>query len=285
MIETQPKAPSLSRQCILLGIPRSSFYYQPAPESEENLKYMRLMDEMYMKHPFYGVRNMTHNLRNMGYDVNPKRIRRLMRQMNLVAVGPKPRLSQPGLKATRYPYLLRNRVITAPNEVWCTDITYIPMAKGFMYLVAVMDWYSRFVLDWELSNSLDGCFCVSTLETSLSKYGSPLIFNSDQGAQFTSQSFEACLLASDIQISRDGIGRATDNAFIERLWRSVKYECVYLTDFRDGQELFEKLESYFAFYNYERLHQGLQNAPPASFYPKSGKNDAGEKKKDNRSKK
>ncbi|SHL96212.1 putative transposase [Hymenobacter psychrotolerans DSM 18569] len=257
---------SVVARCQAVGLARSSYYYRPQGETALNLQLMRLLDEEYTRHCFKGVLGMRDYLRLHGYPVNEKRVRRLLRLMGLQAVYPKPRLSTPGEGVTRYPYLLRERVITAPNEVWSTDITYIPMARGFLYLVAVLDWHSRYVLSWELSNTLDVGFCLTALADALRQQPAPYIFNSDQGSQFTSTAFEHALLAAGCQISRDGRGRATDNAFVERLWRSVKWECVYLNPADDGQHLYQQLQAYFTYYNHHRPHQALKGLTPATIY-------------------
>ena len=234
-------------------------------ESEENLHLMRLLDEQYLRTPFYGVRRMTAWLQREGYAVNAKRVRRLLRLMRLEAIYPKPRLSQPGTPDVHYPYLLRDLPIAHPNHVWSTDITYIRLARGFVYLVAVMDWYSRYVLAWNLSNTLDTTFCLHALDDAL--YGQrPQIFNTDQGAQFTSHAFLARLQQAEVQISWDGRGRALDNVFIERLWRTVKYEEVYLYEYQTIPEATQRLEAFFRFYNHERLHQHLGYRTPAEVY-------------------
>ena len=245
---------------------RSSHYDQPAGESAENLELMRLMDVQYLETPFYGYRRMTAFLRHQGYVVNEKRVQRLMGRMGLAAVGPKPNPAKRADGVQIYPYLLRNLKVTAPNEVWCSDITYLPMPQGFLYLVAVMDWHSRFVLSWALSNTLEVCFCLEALTDALSRYGKPHIFNTDQGAQYTSAAFTGQLARHGVQISMDGVGRATDNAFIERLWRSLKYECVYLNALEDGLQCYRALADYFQFYNYHRPHQGLDYRTPASVF-------------------
>ena len=256
---------SIRRQCALLGLNRSSYYYQPAQESALNLHLMRLIDEQYLKTPFYGWPRMTAHLRRQGYGVNHKRIQRLMQKMGIQALYPKPKTSAaaPGHKV--YPYLLRNLAITRPNQVWSSDITYIPMANGFMYLVAVIDWYSRYVLAWQLSNTLDGRFCLDTLQQALQQ-GKPEIFNTDQGVQFTASEYTRCLLDEGIRISMDDRGRALDNIFIERLWRSVKYEEIYLKAYDAVPALRTGLDHYFRFYNDERLHQSLGYRPPAELY-------------------
>ena len=259
--------PSLSvvRQCALLGISRSSVYYQPVPASQENLELMKLIDQQYLDRPFYGSRRMTAWLRNQGYGVNRKRVRRLMGIMGLRAIYRRPRTSQsaPGQKV--YPYLLRGVAITQPNQVWTADITYIPMARGFLYLVAIMDWYSRYVFAWRLSNTLEASFCVEALEEALRK-GVPEIFNTDQGAQFTSQTFTGLLEQHGVRVSMDGKGHYTDNLFIERLWRSLKYEEVYLKAYTGGKEARVGIGEYFDFYNMERLHQALGYRTPAEVF-------------------
>lgn len=226
---------------------------------------MRRIDEQYTRTPFYGVRKITDWLRKGGHDVNPKRIRRLMREMGLEAIYGKPRLSDPAAGHRIYPYLLRGLAIVRPNQVWATDITYIRLRRGFVYLVAIMDWYSRYVLSWELSVTLDASFCVAALEWALRK-ASPEIFNSDQGSQFTSDAFTGHLQRHGIQISMDGRGRVTDNIFIERLWRTVKYEEVYLKDYGQVPEALANLREYFGFYNHERPHQSLDYQTPAAVY-------------------
>lgn len=257
---------SVAARCQAVGLARSSYYYRPRGESALNLHLMRLLDEEYTRHSFKGVVGMRDHLRLLGHAVNEKRVRRLLRLMGLQAVYPKPRLSAPGASVTRYPYLLRERAVTAPNEVWSTDITYIPMARGFLYLVAVLDWHSRYVLSWEVSNTLDVGFCLTALAEALRQQPAPYIFNSDQGSQFTSAAFEQALLTAGCQISRDGRGRATDNAFVERLWRSVKWECVYLNPAEDGRHLYQQLQAYFTYYNHHRPHQALKGQTPATIY-------------------
>jgi putative transposase len=265
MIESAHTDLSIRRQCQLLGLNRATYYYTPAQESAENLALMRLIDVQYLKTPFYGYPRMTAYLRQQGFPVNPKRIARLMQLMGLQALLPKPRttLAAPGHKV--YPYLLRGLTIERPNQVWSTDITYIPLRHGFMYLVAVIDWYSRYVLSWELSNTLDGQFCLAALEQALT-YGTPEIFNTDQGVQFTAQAFTGRLEQAQIRVSMDGRGRALDNVFIERLWRTVKYEEVYLHDYATVLDLERSLERYFQFYNHERLHQSLNYATPVKVH-------------------
>jgi putative transposase len=257
---------SLNRQCELLSLHKSGLYYQPKGESQQNLQLMRKIDEQYLKTPFAGYRMMSELLRREGEAVNEKRIRRLMRLMGLTAIYPKPDLSKANKAHKKYPYLIRNMIINQVNQVWSSDITYIPMKNGFLYLVAVMDWYSRYVLSWELSNSMESSFCVKALLTALERFGRPHIFNTDQGVQFTSDAFVDTLLDQNILVSMDGKGRASDNVFIERLWRSVKYEDVYLKSYSDGQSLFAGLETYFQFYNTQRPHQHLAKLTPAEVY-------------------
>jgi putative transposase len=256
---------SVRRQCELLGVNRSGLYYQPVGESAENLRLMRLLDEQYTRVPFYGSRRMTEWLATQGYEVNRKRVTRLMQLMGIEAVYPKPRLSQPGEGHRVYPYLLRGVTVDRLNQVWSTDITYIRMAQGFVYLVAVMDWYSRYVLSWSLSLTMEIDFCIEALRLALRR-GRPEIFNSDQGAQFTSEKFTDELAAKEIAISMDGRGRCMDNIFIERLWRSLKYEEVYLKDYESVTEARTGIERYFRFYNQERLHQSLDYRTPAAIY-------------------
>jgi len=248
----------------LLQVARSSVYYAPnASESPQNLALMRRIDEQYLRTPFYGVPRMTWWLNECGQGVNHKRVARLMRRMGLQATLPGPHTSRPHPEHVKYPYLLRGLTIGAPGEVWCADITYVPMRRGFMYLVAVMDWFSRYVIAWDVSNSLESGFCVDVLQRALKK-DRPGIFNTDQGRQFTSADFTATLLRAGIRISMDGRGRALDNAFIERLWRSVKYEDLYLRDYADGHALHAGLTRYFRFYNHRRPHRALENQTPVS---------------------
>jgi putative transposase len=256
---------SVRRQCELLGLNRSTLYYAPAGESTENLQLMRLIDEQYLRTPFYGWPRMTAYLRRQGYDVNHKRIQRLMRKMGLQAIYPRPKTSRAAQERKCYPYLLRDLKIDRPNFVWSADITYVPMRQGFMYLVAVIDWYSRYVLAWQLSNTLDGYFCLVALHQALDA-GRPQIFNTDQGAQFTAHEFTGSLECADIRISMDGRGRALDNIFIERLWRTVKYEDIYLKDYTTVPDLDAGLRDYFHFYNHERLHQSLAYRTPAEVH-------------------
>ena len=256
---------TIAEQCELLGLARSSYYYQPTGESEENLQLMRLLDEQYTRTPFYGIRRMTAWLRTQGYPVNEKRVARLLRLMGLYAIYPQPPLSLPDPTAHHYPYLLQGVKIERVNQVWSTDITYIRTARGYVYLVAIIDWFSRYVLAWEISVTLDVQFCIDALERAL-KIARPEIFNSDQGVQFTSHEFTHRLEAAHIRISRDGRGRALDNIFVERFWRSVKYEEVYLKDYDTVPTAVENLKAYFIFYNQERLHQSLGYLTPATVY-------------------
>ena len=253
------------RQCELLGLARSSYYYEPVPESEEDLLLMRLLDEQYTRTPFYGKRKMVIFLAEHGYVVDRKRVRRLMQRMGLETIYPKPQLSRPVEPSVRYPYLLRGVSIDQINQVWSSDITYIRLARGFVYLAAIIDWFSRYVLAWELSTTLDTSFCLDALDRAL-RAGQPNIFNTDQGVQFTSQDFTARLLRSNIRISWDGRGRALDNVFVERLWRSVKYEEVYLKDYQTVSDARDGLTQYFQFYNNERYHQSLDYKTPFAVY-------------------
>jgi putative transposase len=255
-----------TRRCELLGVARSSAYYRPEPVSAEDLALMRLIDEIHLRWPFYGSRRLRDELQDRGHTVNRKRVQRLMRQMDLRALYPRRRTSQPGEGHKIYPYLLRGLSIERANQVWATDICYIPMAKGFMYLVAIMDWHSRRVLSWRLSNTLDTDFCIEALEEALQRFGTPDIFNTDQGAQFTSEAFTGLLKEHGIQISMDGKGRWVDNVFVERLWRSVKYEDVYLRAYETPTELRAGLARYFQFYNTRRRHSALDRRTPDAVY-------------------
>jgi putative transposase len=256
---------SIRRQCELLGLNRASLYYEPAPQSAENLRLMRLLDEQYTAHPFLGSRRLRAWLNEQGEEVNRKRVRRLLRLMGLEAIYPKPKLSLAGRGHRIYPYLLRDVRIEWVDQVWSTDITYIPMATGFMYLAATIDWYSRYVIAWRLSNTLDGSFCLEMLDEALS-LGRPAVFNTDQGVQFTAEAFTARLVSAGVAVSMDGKGRCLDNVFVERLWRSVKYENVYLYRYETVPELEVGLRLYFRFYNEERLHQSLDYRTPAAVY-------------------
>jgi putative transposase len=266
MIDPTEKGLSVSRQCRMLGICRSSRYYKRKPIKPDGLELMRLIDEQYLKTPSWGSRSMRNYLRRRGYKVNRKRVQRLMRLMGLEAIYPKPKTSRPHPGHKLYPYLLRNLNIDRPNKVWAADVTYIPMARGFMYLVVVMDWHSRKVLSWRLSNTLEADFCVEALEDALSRHGCPEIFNTDQGAQFTSQAFTGVLKSHEIQISMDGRGRVQDNIFIERLWWSIKYQYLYLWSFDNGAQLRQGLDQWFQLYNQERSHQALDNLTPDEVY-------------------
>jgi len=264
----------VSQQCDLLGLSRSSYYYQPATETAENLALMALIDREYTAHPFLGSRRMTTWLHDQGQAVNRKRVQRLMRLMGLEAVYPKPRLSVGGAGHKVYPYLLRNVTIERVNQVWSTDITYIPMPNGFMYLTAVMDWHSRYVLAWQLSNTLDVGFCLEALDAAL-RQGCPEVFNTDQGVQFTSEAYTSRLEAAGAKVSMDGKGRCLDNVFVERLWRTVKYEEIYLWGHETVPALQAGLARYFGYYNGERRHQSLENRTPAEVFGKGSKSCAG----------
>jgi putative transposase len=265
MMDREHPELSLVRQCSLLGVSRSSLYYQPVPDSAEDLELMALMDRQYLKTPFYGSRKMTAWLRSQGYQVNRKRVRRLMRVMGLQAIYRRPNTSKPAPDHQVYPYLLKGLEINRVNQVWTADITYIPMARGFLYLVAIMDWHSRYVLAWRLSNTLEVDFCMEALAEALSK-GRPEVFNPDQGSQFTSEAFTGILLEQGIQISMDGKGRYTDNIFVERLWRSIKYEEVYLKAYGNGTEARAGIGAYLDFYNQERPHQALGYRTPGEVF-------------------
>ena len=264
-IHTEHALPK-ARRCQLLEVPRSTAYYQPTPVSAQDLTLMRLIDEIHLQYPFYGSRRICDELEVRGQTVNRKRAQRLMRLMDLRALYPQRRTSQPGQGHKIYPYLLRDLPVERANHVWATDITYIPMAKGFMYLVAVIDWYSRRVLSWRVSNTLDTAFCIDALEEALQRYGAPQIFNTDQGAQFTSEAFTDVLKDRSIEISMDGKGRWVDNVFVERLWRSVKYENVYLHAYETPLALRDGLARYFEFYNARRRHSALDRRTPDAVY-------------------
>lgn len=259
----EPEHPGLSirRQCDLLGLNRSTWYAGPVEPDAEDVALMRRIDEQYLKTPFYGSRRMAVVL-----DANRKRIRRLMRVMGIEAIYPKPRLSGHDVEQRIYPYLLRNIAIIRPNQVWASDITYVPMPQGWMYLTVVMDWYSRCVLSWRLSNTLDGAFCVEALEEALANYGRPEIFNTDQGVQYTAAAFTSVLESAGVAISMDGRGRWMDNVFVERLWRTLKYEYIYLHDHATPRALQAGLSGYIPFYNEERFHSSLDYRTPLSVY-------------------
>ncbi len=261
MMTVHPPKITVERQCELLGLSRSSFYYRPTGIDPLDLELMRRIDRQYTDTPFYGVRRMTVVLQQAEYEVGVKRVRRLMRQMGLWAVYPAPRLSRNASEHPKYPYLLRGLKITKPFQVWSADITYLPMMNGVAYLAAVMDWFSRYVVAWEISNSLDGVFCVNVLRRALT-LGRPNIFNTDQGVQFTSPTFTGELESRGIAVSMDGRGRVFDNIFIERLWRTVKYEDVYLKEYENPKQATAGLEGYFNFYNSQRPHQALNYATP-----------------------
>ena len=265
MVDREHPALSTVRQCALIGISRSSVYYRPRGHSQKDLAVMKLIDQQYLTTPFYGSRRMKVWLGREGYPANRKRVRRLMRTMGLQAIYRRPRTSKPGPGHKVYPYLLGGMEITRPNQVWAADITYIPMARGFHYLVAIMDWYTRYVVAWRLSNTLDADFCVETLEEALGK-GRPETFNTDQGSQFTGDGFTGLLKQHGVRISMDGKGRYTDNIFVERLWRTVKYEEVYLKAYSNGREARVGLEAYFYFYNNQRPHQALGYRTPAEVF-------------------
>lgn len=266
MLESKNPRISIKRQCELLSISRTQYYYKPQQESVANVKLMRRIDELYIKHPYYGVKRMTAQLKQeTGELINEKRVRRLMRKMGIEAIYRKPNLSRRDKQHKVYPYLLRDVAIERVNQVWSTDITYIPMKHGYMYLTAVIDWHSRYILSWSLSNSLSSESCIEALKMAL-RHGKPEIFNSDQGSQYTSTDFIEILEGEEISISMDGRGRALDNVFIERFWRTIKYECVYLSEFKDGRELYDVIKNYINFYNNERLHQSLDYRTPSDTY-------------------
>ena len=266
MIARERPGLSLSRQCRLLTIGRSSFYYAPKGESPVNLALMRRIDELFLKYPFYGSRQMVRQLRRDGVRAGRHRVRRLMRLMGLQAIYQAPRTSDPHPSHRIYPYLLKGMAIERPNQVWCADITYIPVRRGFLYLVAIMDWATRHVLAWRLSNTMDASFCVEALAEALGRYGRPEIFNADQGSQFTGRDFTGALKDADVAISMDGRGRCMDNIFIERLWRSLKYEAVYLHELTDGFAAERVIGEWIDFYNTERPHSSLGGQTPAEAY-------------------
>jgi len=262
MVDIETGNVSVRRQCDLLSVSRSGLYYTPSVETEENLQLMQFLDSQYLKTPFYGERRLLSILREAGYRINIKRLRRLMQVVRWRTLYPKRQTTVSDAKAEKYPYLLNGLEVERNNQVWAIDITYIPMKRGFMYLFAVIDLYSRYVVGWSVSNTMTAEWCVEVLEEAISRYGKPDIINSDQGSQFTSDCYIQLLKANEIQISMDGKGRALDNIFIERLWRSVKQEYVYLNPCETGQELWAGLNEYFRFYNTERPHQSLNNQPP-----------------------
>lgn len=267
MVVKENRNLSLTKQCELAGVSSSTMYYKPRPERAENIELMNRIDELYTRHPYYGARRIQKALSVPDHKINIKRIRRLMKKMGILAIYPKKDLSKPAPAHKKYPYLLRGLDLTGPNHVWSMDITYVKMRHGYLYLTAVMDWYSRKVLSWKTSNTMTIEFCRSCLQEAIDQYGTPQIFNTDQGSQFTSTYFTSTWdNHPHVQISMDGRGRATDNAFIERLWRNVKQECTYLHCFEDGASLWIGLAEYFEFYNHHRLHQGLGYLTPHSVY-------------------
>lgn len=266
MIEAVNRDLPITAQCRLLSISRSSFYYTPQPEPEETLALMAMIDAAFLEMPWYGSRQMVRHLGRVGQHVGRRRVRRLMAKMGLSPIYQRPRTSDPHPQHRIYPYLLRHLTIERPNQVWCADITYIPMRRGFLYLVAIMDWATRKVLAWRLSNTMDVGFCVMALEEALARFGTPKIFNTDQGSQFSSFAFTAVLKDAEIAISMDGRGRWMDNVFIERLWRSLKYECVYLHAFETGSELRAGLTRWIGYYNGDRPHSGLAGQTPNEAY-------------------
>ena len=273
MIEPAHQRLSIAAQCRLLSISRSSYYYAPVPETEVTLALMRVIDAVFLDMPWYGSRQMVRHLRRNGHDVGRRRVRRLMAKMGLSPIYQRPRTSDPHPQHRVYPYLLRNLAIEQPNHVWCADVTYIPMRRGFLYLVAVMDWATRKVLAWRLSNTMDAGFCVAALEEALARFGRPEIFNTDQGSQSTSLAFTSVLRDAKVRISMDGRGRWMDNVFIERLWRSLKYECVYLHAFETGSDLRNGLARWITYYNTQRPHSGLAGQTPAEAYGRIDKTD------------
>jgi putative transposase len=257
---------SITQQCELLSLSRSSFYYQPVQESEFNLKLMRKIDEIYLKAPFYGSRSIVMELKKQGEIVNRKKVQRLMRQMGLEAMYPKPKTSLANKEAYKYPYLLRNLEINKPNQVWGTDITYVPTENGYLYLTAILDLYSRYVISWGISDNLESDFCIQTVKKALKNIGRPGIMNSDQGCQYTSKGYINLLKENGVLISMSGKGRCWDNIFVERLWRSYKYEEVYLKEYITGKDVQEGADGYFTFYNNDRVHSKLGYETPKSVY-------------------
>jgi len=266
MVERYHPKLSIAEQCDVLNIHRSGLYYKPLQESKENLEIMSILDQQYFKTPFYGVLRLTAFLNNEGFRVNSKRVRRLMKLMNWRTIFREPRTTVCNKSDYKYPYLLRGLKVEKPNQVWSMDITYIPMRQGFMYLAAIIDLHSRYVINWSLSNSMTSEWCTEVVRDAIAKNGKPLIFNTDQGSQFTSEVFVNLLKNNEIQISMDGKGRALDNIFIERLWKSVKYENIYLNVYENGVDLYKGLTKYFRFYNYERIHQSLNYETPSKKY-------------------
>jgi putative transposase len=257
---------SIRRQCAMLGLARSGVYRKPRPANDNDLEAMRRIDALFTARPFFGARRIARTLSEEGFPIDRKRVRRLMRLMGIEALGPKPRTTKPAPGHKIYPYLLRDLTIERPNQVWAADITYIPIGRGFLYLAAVIDWASRAVLSWRLSNTMDASFCVAALEEALARYGKPEIFNTDQGSQFTSADFTGVLIEADVRISMDGRGRWMDNVFIERVWRSLKYEDVYLKGYADGREAKAGISDWILFYNERRLHQALGYRVPMAVW-------------------
>lgn len=266
MLDRSDESLSVRRQCALLGVARSSVYRPARPANDNDLVLMRRIDELFTAWPFYGSRRLTATLRAEGRVINRKRVQRLMRLMGIAALGPKPNTSKPAPGHKVFPYLLRDLSIERPNQVWAADITYIPIGRGFLYLVAIIDWASRAVLAWRLSNTLDTSFCLAALEDAMARFGKPEIFNTDQGCQFTSAAFTGALLEAGIRVSMDGRGRWMDNVFIERLWRSLKHEDVYLKHYADGREAKAGIAAWIAFYNEQRLHQALGYRTPMAVW-------------------
>lgn len=265
MIERHKRL-SKAQQCKLLGLSRSTYYYQPQPVNEDTLGLLRLMDEQYLKTPQYGSRSYTTWFRRQGVTVGRKKAASMMKTLGIISTAPKPKTSIPDKQHKVYPYLLKGKVIDRPNQVWASDITYVPMERGFAYLVVIMDWHSRKVLSWRLSNTMEADFCVQALESAIQDYGRPQIFNTDQGVQYTSEAFTNVLKTHDIQISMDGKGCYRDNIFVERLWRTVKYEHLYTRAFNDVKEVRQSLIHWFDWYNRERFHQGLDSLTPNEVY-------------------
>jgi putative transposase len=267
MIEQDSAGLSVSRQCALIDLPRSSYYREPAAESDENLVLMQMIDEEYMRHPFYGSRQMRNWLnRQPGIRVNRKRVQRLMQMMGLRSIAPQKRTSVPNMKHKVYPYLIRGMNIDRPNRVWCSDITYIRLKGGFVYLTVEMDWFSRYVLSWEVSVTMEDSFCVSALERAIRRHGKPELHNTDQGAQYTGAAYTGVLQSEGVRISMDGKGRAMDNIMVERLWRTLKYEDIYIKDYESVDALVKGLREYFEFYNNERTHSSLGGMTPAEVH-------------------
>jgi len=266
MLDRKDGKLSIRRQCHLLGIARSGVYRPPRAANDNDLGLMRRLDELFTQWPFLGSRRLATMLRDDGHAINRKRVQRLMRQMGIAALGPKPRTSKPAPGHKVYPYLLRGLVIDRPNQVWAADITYIPIGRGHLYVVAIMDWASRAVLSWRLSNTMDSSFCVEALEEALARFGTPEIFNTDQGSQFTAAAFTDVLLRAGVRISMDGRGRWMDNVFIERLWRSLKYEDIYLKHYADGREAKAGIALWVVFYNTQRPHQALEDCTPMAVW-------------------